>query len=75
MNQEHEDQSRLEEVADNSAERTAETNRDPQISLEEARNAAAGEGPNATGSSASSTAEEHVPSNSDPDSSDLPSAR
>lgn len=64
-----------EETVDNSGVRAAEINHNPDISLEEGRNAAEGEGPNAAGGSASSTAEEHVPSTSDPNSSDLPSAR
>jgi hypothetical protein len=59
---------------ENSAARSAETDRDPSISLEEARSANEGKSPNAAGSTASSTAEDHVPSRSDPEPSDLPSS-
>jgi hypothetical protein len=62
-----------EETSQNSGERTAEINSNPSISLEEARNAARGEGPNAAGGPANSTAEEHIPSRSDPEPTDLPS--
>lgn len=58
---------------DNSGERNAEIDRDPSVALEEARNAAEGKSPNASGGSASSTAEEHIPSSSEPHASDLPS--
>lgn len=68
-------QDRSEETMQNPGMRTAETNRDPQITLEEGRNAASGESPNAAGSTTPSTAEEHVPSTSSPEASDLPSAR
>lgn len=64
----------LEEVADNPGARAAAINAHPELSQIEAENAVAGEGPNASGSSASSTAEEHVPSNSEPYASDLPTA-
>ena len=56
-------------------ERLAAINSNPKISLEEARNANEGETPNAAGSSASSSAEGHVPSSSDSESSDLPTSR
>lgn len=75
MSQEQKQEQTDSEVTENSGVRTAKTNQDPKVSLEEARNAAAGEGPNAAGSSASSTAEEHVPGTSDPNATDLPSAR
>ena len=64
----------LEDVADNAGDRTAAINSNPKISLEEARNAAAGEGPTGSGGTAPSTAEEHIPSESDPDATDIPSA-
>lgn len=64
-----------EDTDQNSGMRAAEINQDPEVSLEEGKNAAEGKAPNAAGSSASSTAEEHVPSNSDPEASDLPSAK
>jgi hypothetical protein len=63
------------ETEQNSAVRAVEASHDPESSLEEARNAAEGKAKNAAGSSASSTAEEHIPSNSDPEATDLPSAR
>jgi hypothetical protein len=56
-----------------SGEKNAQINRDPSISLEEARNAAEGKSPNASGGSAPSTAEDHIPSSSEPHASDLPS--
>jgi hypothetical protein len=62
-----------EEVAENPGMRAAAINSDPTISLEEARNAAAGEGPNAAGSTAASSAEDYVPSTSDPDPTNIPS--
>lgn len=68
-------QNHSEDATQNSGMRTAETNQDPQITLEEGRNAASGESPNAAGSTTPSTAEEHVPSTSNPEASDLPSAR
>ncbi|HEY9878589.1 MAG TPA: hypothetical protein V6D29_09050 [Leptolyngbyaceae cyanobacterium] len=64
----------LEEVADNPGARAAAINAHPEIAQIEAQNAAAGEGPNASGSVAASTAEEHVPSTSDPYATDLPTA-
>jgi hypothetical protein len=64
----------LDEVADNTGSRTAATNHNPEILLEEARNAAAGEGPNGYGGAANSDAEDHIPSTSEPYATDLPSA-
>lgn len=65
----------LEEVADNPGARTAAIHQHPELMQQEARNAAAGEGPNASGGSgASSTAEDYVPSLSDPEATDLPTA-
>lgn len=64
----------LEEVADNAGARTAATNHNPEISLQEGRNAAAGDGPNAYGSTAPSDAEMHIPSTSEPHATDIPSA-
>jgi hypothetical protein len=55
--------------------RLAEINSNPNISLEEARNANEGKAPNASGSAGASEAEEHVPGTSDPESSDLPTSR
>ncbi len=63
------------ETEQNSAVRAVEASHDPQSSLEEARNAAEGKASNAAGSVASSTAEEHVPGTSDPEATDLPTAR
>ncbi|WOD40246.1 hypothetical protein [Nodosilinea sp. E11] len=62
------------DVAENPGARTAALHQNPEISKEEARNANAGEGPNAAGGGKSSTAEGHVPSSSDPEASDLPTA-
>jgi hypothetical protein len=64
----------LKEVADNAGARTAAINANPKISLEEAANAAAGEGPNASGGTAPSDTEIHIPSTSDPFATDLPTA-
>jgi len=57
--------------ANNAGARTEEAKNSPEM-VEEARNAAAGEGPNFAGGPAPSTAEEHVPSTSDPEATDLP---
>ncbi|WP_088893660.1 hypothetical protein [Leptolyngbya ohadii] len=54
--------------------KAAQVAADPSISLEEAKNAAAGEDDNGAGSVAPSTAAEHVPSLSDPEGSDIPSS-
>ena len=54
--------------------KTARLNADPSISLEEGRKAAAGESDNASGSVAPSTTQEHVPSTSDPNATDIPSS-
>jgi len=64
----------LEEVANNAGARTTATNSNPDISLQEARNAADGEGSNASGGPAPSTSEQHVPSRSDPYATDMPTA-
>lgn len=64
-----------EEVTQNAGARSAATNVDPRVSLEEARNATEGKATNAAGSVAPSTAEEHIPSTSDPNATDLPTAR
>lgn len=67
-------QEELKEVADNAGARTAATNSNPEISLEEAKNAAAGEGPNASGSTAPSSAEWHISSTSEPYATNIPTA-
>lgn len=72
-NKTHNDETMSEEVAQNPGLRSAAVNTDPSISLEEARNAAAGEGPSAAGGPAPSTAEEYIPSSSDSDPSNIPS--
>lgn len=64
----------LEDVADNAGARTAATNSNPEISLQEARNAAAGEGPNAAGGTSPSSSELHVRGTSDPEATDIPTA-
>lgn len=63
-----------EEVAQNPGARAAAIHANPEISLEEARNAAAGEGPNAMGSEGYNPDEDKVPANSEPESADLPTA-
>lgn len=67
------DETMSEEIAENPGMRAAMLHIDPTISLEEARNANDGEGPNAAGSVADSTAEDYVGSTSDPNPSSLPS--
>jgi len=62
-----------EDVAENSGARAAAIDSNPDISLEETRNASAGEGPNAAGGPAPSTAEDYVSSRSDPSPSNIPS--
>lgn len=64
-----------EEIAQNPGARAAEINHNPAVANEEAKNARAGEGPNGSGGIAPSTAEDFVPSTSDPEPSDLPSSR
>lgn len=68
-------ESLTEEIAQNPGARAAEINHNPAVTDEETKNAGAGEGPNGAGSVAPSTAEDHVPSTSDPEPSDLPSSR
>lgn len=69
----HNDETMSEEVAENPGMRAAAINSDPTISLEEARNAAAGEGPSASGGPAPSSVEDYVPSRSDPHPTNIPS--
>ncbi len=69
----HNHETMSEDVAQNPGMRTAAINADPAISLEETRNASAGEGPNAAGGPAPSSAEDYVPSRSDPQPSNIPS--
>ncbi|MBD3884052.1 hypothetical protein IFO70_20090 [Phormidium tenue FACHB-886] len=71
----HNDETMSEEVAQNPGMRAAAINSDPTISLEEARNASAGEGPTASGGPAPSSTEEedYVASRSDPYPSSIPS--
>ena len=63
-----------EDVNQNAGARVAAIDSDPKISLEEARNANAGEGPTGSGGQAPSTTEEHIPSTSEPFATDIPSA-
>lgn len=67
------DETMSEEIAQNPGMRAAAINSDPTISLEEARNAAAGENPNAAGGPTQSSAEDYVPSRSDPYPTNIPS--
>ncbi|GAB4369108.1 MAG: hypothetical protein Kow00121_08790 [Elainellaceae cyanobacterium] len=62
-----------EDVAENPGMRTAAIRSNPKLSLEEARNAAAGGAPSGAGSTAPSDVEGHVPSTSDPEPTDVPS--
>ena len=61
------------EVAENSGARMTKTKHNPEVSHEEAQNAAAGEGPNAAGEGVPSTVEDHIPSSDSPEPTDLPS--
>ena len=63
-----------EDVNQNPGARTAAIDSNPEISLEEARNANAGEGPTGSGGQAASTTEAHIPSSSEPFATDIPSA-
>jgi hypothetical protein len=69
----HNNDTMPEEVAENPGMRNAAVNSDPSIALEEARNAAAGEGPSGSGGSVSSSVEDYVPSESDPNPTNIPS--
>jgi len=62
----------LEETADNAGARTAALRMNPKMGLEEGRNAAEGEGPNAMGSGAPNPDEDRVASTSSPEGSLLP---
>ncbi|MBE9160602.1 hypothetical protein IQ265_27830 [Nodosilinea sp. LEGE 06152] len=62
------------DVAQNPGARKAATKTNPEISQEEAGNATAGESPNGAGGGTPSTAEDHIPSESSPEASDLPTA-
>ncbi|MBD2256196.1 hypothetical protein [Pseudanabaena sp. FACHB-2040] len=73
-NQDPDLRSELDEVADNPGARLAAMNANPALGNVEAANAVEGEGPNASGSVGASNAQEHVPSTSDPDATDIPSA-
>jgi hypothetical protein len=64
-----------EDVAQNPGARTATVHEHPEISNREASNANSGEAPNAAGGTGkTSTAENHVPSSSSPEATDLPTA-
>lgn len=62
------------EVAQNPGARMSKTKHNPEVSNEEAQNAAAGEAPNAAGEGVPSTVEEHIPSSDEPEATDLPSS-
>jgi hypothetical protein len=62
-----------EDTTQNAGARATQSDSEGEILLEEARNANEGKTPNSSGSQAPSTAEEHIPSRSDPEPSDLPS--
>jgi len=59
------------EVAQNSGARAAAIDANPKISLEEARNAAAGESPNALGSGGFNPDEDKVPANSEAEATEI----
>ena len=62
------------EETDETAINSGQSYQDPTAMAEAARNARQGKGPNAAGDTTSSTAEDFVPSNSEPFASTLPSA-
>lgn len=72
---EQSEQEYTKDTEQNTGARMAEVDSDPQRSLEETKNAAAGEGPTGAGGSVPNTVDEHVPSTSDPEATDLPTAR
>jgi hypothetical protein len=67
-------ESEVDDTEQNAGDRAADLTANPSRSLDEARNAAEGKSPNAAGSISPSTAEDAVPSNSSPESSNLPSS-
>ncbi|MFM7423604.1 MAG: hypothetical protein ACKO7W_01140 [Elainella sp.] len=75
QDQENQDQENImpPEIADNPAMRAAAIRMNPSLSLEEGRNATAGEAPNAAGGPDGSVIEDYVPSNSDPNPTNLAS--
>lgn len=65
-----------EAIDQNAGARSAEVDSDPKRSLEAARNANEGKGHNGTGGAvAPNTVEDHVPSSSEPEATDIPTAR
>jgi hypothetical protein len=73
-NESRNDEMPSEEVEQTTGMETAEVNADASRSLERGRNASEGKGDNAVGSTAPSTAEDYIPSRSDPNPSNLPSS-
>jgi hypothetical protein len=69
----YKDETMSEEIAENPGMRAAALRANPSLSLEEARNAAAGETPNAAGGPAGSSGEDYVSSISDPNPTNIPS--
>lgn len=69
----HNDEIMSEEIAENPGMRAAAVHADPTLSLEEERNATAGETPNAAGGPAGSSAEDYVSDRSDPNPTNIPS--
>lgn len=74
MPDESSNKSMSEERSEDSGERSAQANMNPEEVLEKGRRAAEGKGPNSSGSVASSSVEEHVPGTSDPNPTDIPTA-
>lgn len=69
----HNAETMAEDTEQNAGARATQSDSESETLLEESRNANEGKTPNSSGSQAPSTAEEHVPSRSDPEPSDLPS--
>lgn len=63
-----------EDRSQDSGDRSAQANTNPEEVLEKSRRASEGKAPNSSGSVASSSVEEHIPGTSDPDATDIPTA-
>lgn len=76
QNSENQDQEEImpAEIDQNPAMRAAAIRANPSLSLEEGRNATAGEAPNAAGGPDGSLIEDYIPSNSDPNPTNLASS-
>lgn len=74
MTNESSNKSMSEERSQNTGERSTQADMNPEEVLEKGRRAAEGKAPNSAGSVASSSVEEEIPSTSDPNATNIPSA-